>query len=312
MNRQVIYIRGSACPYDEAKIRIEIKQREKHILALRKAGYDVVEVGNPRDGFLMKDVKAAFRKTEEPRLVIVHAHGNIDKEKHFLRRAHLKNRSKGDIWAADFYKFIAGLSQKPINLFLFSCGSGNGCVDAVKSLPPGSTLVNMTEENKLESYTPNLSVLDVTASENPAENLFLSLLCKSKSPILSTPQISISTADGNESDIWSLWDVARLECLETPDSGPQLQKEIMPVLQPYIEPERLDTAIETLSLFATVMSLSSSNPTSKRTPVMIRTTINHEDFYRNVIRHGLLGPMCAVGYATARRQIGAFQTVTPA
>jgi hypothetical protein len=274
-------------------------------------------VGNPRDGFSMTNVEAAFRKDPETSIVIIRAHGNIHRKRHFMQIAEsvTGNGKSGRIWASHFYRSIAKYSNsKPLNVFMFSCGSGNGCESAIGLLPSGSTLVNFVEKGKVSSHLVEAEALKIKADngDNLAEQLFLGILCNGFKNCEYYPQLSVSAAGERTSQVWQMWDSARGDSWETYDMDrldvmdPALEVKINSFLADHISSEKVSMAIRSIELYLRTQALEI--PESPGTPIKPRIKIDADAFYNAALEHKILGPMFAVGYYMNRQQIGAFQT----
>jgi|ERR1700722_11617545 len=311
MPEQIIYIKGSACPYDEEKISSETKMVAEEVQALESMGNDVAFVGGAAQGFTMADIEAAFLKKPSATTVIVHAHGNKKRKRHFMQAAEkaTENSKNGHIWASTLYRTFAKNScGRPLNVFMFSCGSGNGCENAVKLLPRASILVNLVEKENVSSFYIKPDAFRVGTAErgNFAEHLFLNMLCGGFETHEYYPQLSVSCMGDAESNVWQLWDDARQNGIAESSCSPILEEKIRKYLNPYLSEGIVSSAIRTIELY--IKSFSLEPVKMEGTPVELHFKIDHNKFYRNVVKRGLLGPMCAIGYYANREKIGAFQT----
>jgi hypothetical protein len=199
MKEQIIYVKGVSCPYTQEKVKHEALYVQQCVGLLEQGGHEVIRVGNGVKGFYMRHLERAMRDAPRANLILVDAHGNIEDKRHYLAARHEKS---SHIFAKDFYRGLADYSDcRPLNVFMSSCGSGNGCLDGITQLPLGSTLVNVAQEDQLYSYIPSCDFLNVgSGTETPlAEQLFLNLLGKGypdATPYY--PQLCISTANPNE------------------------------------------------------------------------------------------------------------------
>lgn len=313
MSEQIIVVKGAAFPTTHKNVAREISYNHQCVQTLEKGGHTVIRVGSAWGGFYMRHLEAAFQRLPQANLIIVDVHGNIKDRKHRMGPRH--HRSSG-IWAADFYKALAQYSNnRPLNVFMSSCGSGNGCYDAIELLPKNSTLVNIKKEDDLLSCSPLPQFLSsASQADKPfAEHLFLNLLSKAyPQKIIFYPQISISTTDPDRGDIWAMWDLVRSETLEhgADTFEPAFKTDVTAYLDPYFPPGVITQALHGIELYAQTAAITFNKKTKTGTPLRIRCKIDEPAFLWDATQKGLLGAMCAIAYYRQRQFIGAFQQNT--
>jgi len=312
MKTQIIYIKGVAAP---EKAEAEEQRFKDNLKSLRSCGIDVEAVGGARSGFGLEDLKSACSNNPEANIIIADIHGNIENGQHWIS---INEDPDGYIWAADFYEALTEFSEsRPLNVFMLSCGSGNGCKDAVNYLPLGSTLINLIKEDVVFSYSPDATSFKITPPDGTAlaEALFINFVCnglislvydKDLEPVFTDPQLSIC-AHGLKNPIFNLWEMAKIECLEYESFTPELTDEIRSFLKPYTQAERIEEALATFDLFRKAIC-SSQTISNAGTPVTLQLIPDEHELYKRAVAYDVFGPMCAIAYCLHRKEIGAFQT----
>jgi hypothetical protein len=314
----VLDIDGLAYPYNLQTIVFEDREAQQRHDALRDAGHKVFAIGNRENGFRLKDIHKILRANPEIETILINAHGNFTWCGHYVQAEPPKRKYRtGRIYAARLYKALARYSKgRPLNVFMFSCGSGNGYVDAVKYLPQGSTMVNLTERgnpysHKIEPHALNIAV---EPGQNFGEELFLSILCKGLDKYLrgldehpAHPHLSVSgDTDDPATNIHSLWDMAQRETLTEKTFSTNFKSYVHQRLNRHASRQDINTAFATIEL---VSSYHAGPPVLKKkgTPVTLPLDMDSHLLHRDAARHEIMGVMCAIAYLASREKIGAFQ-----
>jgi len=317
MQENIIFIKGVADSSEEPVRRAESKRLNLQTAALRSAGHAVQIVGNTAEGFNMDNVAAAFRACPQTKIVFVDCHGSVVEDQHYLYAR--TDEPLGIEWADDLYRKLGAYSNgKPLNIFMSSCGSGNGHLDAATILPPGSTLVSFTSDRNTDSYPVEVEAFAVngTSGSNFAEQFFLSILCKGLGQERHLPHLSVSVTDDPEHSVWNLWEKVCSLCsnnlvygTNNLVSGAKFKTEVSSRLSMHLSANDLFTTLSTIRLF--VKAFTHKAFTDPKTPVTLKVNVDHKDLYHSATRNKLLGPMCAAAYIAMRREIGAFQIWEP-
>ena len=309
---QIIYIQGSAWPFDEQVIAKERSFNNREIDALRATGHEVAVVGDAQMGFDLSDVAIAFNEAPEPDIVFITAHGYIENGRHYLQRTeNVKSRNEGSLSAIDLYWTLndAALKQ-PLNVFVSSCGSGVDYANAAQALPVGSTLVTFTEDHHLLSWCPSVDAFQRTApGPDLAERFLLNLLCFGHKGRPNLPQLTTSQGRHADGVTWALFDMAMLETLEDLEDTTSFQQAIWDGLNDYLTTEQVATVTATIHLLA--KGFINEPLRVDGTPLSLRLQIDKGRFLKDAAQHNILGPMYAMAYMSARDEIGAFQRPKP-
>ena len=312
MTEHILYIRGSACPHDEDKIKAETEDFEEKFAVLKAAGHEVTPVGNSADGFTLNAVTAAFKRDPKISIVLADVHGNILGKNHFMQGVPKsgKSRMAGTLWARTLYKKLALASRgKPLNVFMFSCGSGDGCIDAAKHLPLGSTMVNLVESGDVSSYMMPAECFDLPSGDyNFSEQLFLRILSKGIRDLNQSPQLTVSTAGDPFTQTWGMLDIAGTNFPDTTFS-PEIEKEMQQYFKDHFTEKQIYDALRTIEMYIDVLYVN--RQTTYRfatTPVEIPVKPDIDGFYKSLAKHELVGATAALGYYFTRKDCGAFQT----
>jgi hypothetical protein len=314
MKPQIIYIKGVASP---EKAEAEEQRYQDSLKSIRSCGVDIEAVGGARNGFGLEDLKSACSNNPDANIIIADIHGNIEDGHHWMS-INKEGEGDGDIWVADFYKALTEFSEsRPLNVFMLSCGSGNGCKDAVTYLPLGSTLINLIKEDVVFSYPLGATSFKVipTGGTGLAEALFINFICNGLislaydgdlKPVFTDPQLSVC-AHGLKNPIFNLWELAKIECLEFESLTAELVDQIRNYLKPYTQAERIEEALATFDLFRKAIR-GSQTVSNAGTPVTLNLVADEHELYERAVAYDVFGPMCVIAYCLHRKEIGAFQT----
>jgi hypothetical protein len=308
MPEKIITIKGVACPFDMLSILNETKMHNRRLAVLRQAGHEVMNVGEAWKGFYRHSLQQAFQNSPDAQIVITNIHGNIRDDKHYMAARH---KASTTLWAEDFYRDLAIFSgNKPLDIFMFSCGSGNGLHAATEYLPVGSTVVSVTRTDAISSYIPDIKFLEgiKTSKTSASEGLFFNLLSCGYENEQYYPNLSISTQQKEKYDpSWDMWDIARLAMYGDELLAPAFEEKAKEYLADFFDKDILLKALETIRLYSRAINNPPAKDTSEKTPVKISYNIDEYSYEMDARRQGLFGAMCALGYCAAREEIGAFK-----
>lgn len=308
MKPHILFIKGASV--DLAYAAQEQEYFLESVQSLRASGARVTTIGNARDGFSWALLSSQLRRYNNASAIIIDAHGNISDDRHFMRISRSRR-----IWAEDFYKAVKqAFVRKPANIFMFSCGSGNGLKQAQKLLPPRSTIFSLVVPDGVDSYClkpDSFSISGRNVISNPIEGLFLNLMCIGLPNKWSCdPHLTVTSGKMDKGSIIELWTKATSFCCEwSGDSFPeQYINEAKALLSPYLPEDKMNTALETMEYYKQEVeaTLPSFNPNSS-VPFRAHYTLDTEDFKSEVVHHELLGPIGAMAYGIFRDDLGAFQ-----
>jgi len=303
---QILYIQG--CAADTAQIASEQKYCDETVRALEDSGAQVTIIGNAREGFSYRELQAKLDPEKASTAIIVSAHGNNQDEAHFMRTS-----STAYLWAHEFYKTIGdALNQQPANIFMFSCGSGNGLMSAQALLPPKSTIVNLVKPDWVASYDISVKSFSIAGGQsfNPAESLFLNMICKGlPNEWQCNPCLTTTAGRPDKGKIRELWELATNYCCEWYDGFPEDHiADARSFLHPHLKQEEMLSAVATMEYFSEQVTVEIPALLKRPdTPVRARYALDIEDFKGEVVKHGMLGHIGAIAYAIYREELGAFQ-----
>lgn len=284
---------------------------ESAVHSLKKSGAEVVVIGNSLNGFSMRELLDLKKLPIVPSNIIVYAHGNFVDDQHYMEFS-----KSHPVYAKDFYKFISELCGVPVNIFMFSCGSGNGLKDGQRHLPHGSTIFNLVLPDRCESFAPLPESFSIEGSKSasPAESLFLNIMSHGLPDELKcNPCITVTRGTANAQDVTELWGLAKSFCCEwlLSEYPPEYTDKAVEFLVPYLD-EKLETVMQVMEFFGRAVLLEQSVESLPLTPhISLRLVLDEEDFKSQVVEAGLLGPIGAMAYALKRDDLIAFQRPLP-
>ena len=308
MTAQILYFKGAAA--ERSYIAAEQSYIDDTVKALEKSGAHVTLVGNAQDGFSWDHFTSALGQHKTADAIIVNAHGNIHDDVHFMLGAH----GSKYILAQSFYKAIReAFGSQPANVFMLSCGSGNGLKSALELLPPNSTVFNLVLPERIDSYSVAADAYSIAGnpSSNPAESLFLNMMSKGlPEEWQCNPSLTTTSGQKDAKKINELWSLAANFCCDW--SGEEFPEEVIASAQDFMRPhlseEQMSTALATMRYYSKQIQVQIPAAAARAaTPVRAQYVLDTEDFKSEVVINGLLGSIGAMAYAICRDDLGAFQ-----
>jgi len=307
MKPRILYFKGAASHAQQ------IDSEQTHFLesvkSLEESGAEVIKIGDAHNGFSWDITQAHLKEHKNVSAIIVNVHGNIDDDRHLMCMA--ENQF---MWAENFYKAVSDNSNgHSVNIFMFSCGSGNGLKQAQKILPHRSTIFSLTTPEEVDSHWLDPKGFAISGDHsiaNPIEGLFLNLICNAlPNEWRCDPHLTITSGVIGKKNIIELWGKATGFCCEHSgfDFPEQYINEARELLRPYLSGERIVSALATMEYYKKEVLRKRAALEHPDVPFVAHHALDTEDFKSEVVGHRLLGPIGAMAYGIYRDEWGAFQ-----
>jgi hypothetical protein len=157
---------------------------------------------------------------------------------------------------------------------------------------------------------PDSFSLNSASAINPAEALFLNILCKGlPRKWKCAPSLSTTAGNPDSKRIHELWNLATGFCCDWAGL-PFPEQEVADATQfllPHLSNEQIDRALGVMKQYS--QEILVEKDTAARCPTGIRPkyVLDTDDFKAQAIDLGFMGSVGAIAYALSRNDLGAFQ-----